>query len=94
VGTALLRHAERLIAAAGHGRAWLTCSGFNPGAARFYLSRGYREVDRATKDRGGRLVEELLTFERRLAPLREIEGGAAAVRPRDEGPPSSKVPPA
>ncbi|HJZ55642.1 MAG TPA: GNAT family N-acetyltransferase [Gemmataceae bacterium] len=73
VGTALLRHAERQIAAAGHGRAWLTCSGFNPGAARFYLARGYREVGRATKDRGGGLVEELLTFERQLAPHREAE---------------------
>jgi [ribosomal protein S18]-alanine N-acetyltransferase len=68
VGTALLRHAERQIAAAGHGRAWLTCSGFNPGAARFYLARGYREVGRGAKDRGGGLVEEVLTFERRLAP--------------------------
>jgi GNAT superfamily N-acetyltransferase len=66
VGTALLRHAERLIAAAGHARAWLTCSGFNPGAARFYLARGYREIARTTKDRGGGIVEEVLTFERRL----------------------------
>jgi GNAT superfamily N-acetyltransferase len=68
VGTTLLRHAERQIAAAGHGRAWLTCSGFNPGAVRFYLARGYREVGREAKDRGGGVVEELLAFERRLAP--------------------------
>lgn len=66
VGTALLRHAERQIAAAGHERAWLTCSGFNPGAARFYRARGYQEVRRAAKDRGAGLVEEILTFERRL----------------------------
>jgi ribosomal protein S18 acetylase RimI-like enzyme len=83
VGTALLRHAERQIAAAGYGRAWLTCSGFNPAAARFYLARGYREVGRATNDRGGGLVEELLTFERPLAPHPEAEQGAAAEQPRD-----------
>ena len=75
VGTALLRHAERQIAAAGHARAWLTCSGFNPGAARFYLARGYRQVGHATKDRGGGLVEELLTFERQLAPHQKTEHG-------------------
>jgi GNAT superfamily N-acetyltransferase len=73
VGTALLRHAERLIAAAGYKRAWLTCSGFNPGAARFYLARGYQEVSRTTKDRGEGLVEELLTFERWLVPNPETE---------------------
>jgi GNAT superfamily N-acetyltransferase len=66
VGTALLRHAEQQIIAAGHRRAWLTCSAFNPGAARFYVARGYREVGRATKDRGGGIVEVLLTFERWL----------------------------
>jgi GNAT superfamily N-acetyltransferase len=77
LGTALLRHAERQIAAAGHGRAWLTCSGFNRGAVRFYLARGYREVGRETKDRGGGVVEELLTFERRLPPAGQAEPSAA-----------------
>src|SRR5262249_61893566 len=77
VGTALLRHAERQMAAAGHGRAWLTCSGFNPGAVRFYLARGYREVGRGTKDRGGGVVEELLTFERRLSQAEQAEPSAA-----------------
>ena len=76
MGTALLRHAERLIAAAGHARVWLTCSGFNPGAARFYLARGYREVGRTTKERGEGLVEDLLTFERRLTPHPEADPGA------------------
>lgn len=78
VGTALLRHAERQIAAAGHERAWLTCSGFNPRAARFYRARGYLETGRIAKDRGGELVEEILTFERRLAPDEATEPGAAA----------------
>lgn len=68
VGTALLHHAERGIAAAGHGRVWLTCSGFNPGGVRFYLARGYAEVGRELKDRGGGVVEPILVFERRLAP--------------------------
>lgn len=67
VGTTLLRHAERQIVASGHKRAWLTCSGFNPCAARFYMSRGYLEIGRTRKNRGGELLEELLTFERRLA---------------------------
>lgn len=66
VGTALLHHAERQIVAMGHRRAWLTCSGFNPRAAQFYLSRGYVEVGRTTKDREGNLVEEILTFERQF----------------------------
>jgi ribosomal-protein-alanine N-acetyltransferase len=68
VGTALLQFAERWIVANGHLRAWLTCSGFNPDAARFYLARGYRETGRTIKDRGEGLVEEILTFERRLTP--------------------------
>jgi [ribosomal protein S18]-alanine N-acetyltransferase len=68
VGTDLLRHAEQQVKASGHSRAWLTCSGFNPRAAQFYLSRGYLEVGRTTKHRGGNLVEEILTFEHRLGP--------------------------
>ncbi|MFO0800233.1 MAG: GNAT family N-acetyltransferase [Gemmataceae bacterium] len=68
VGTALLRHAERGIAAAGYGRAWLTCSGFNPGAVRFYLARGYVEVGHESKDRGGGVVEDVLQLEHRFTP--------------------------
>jgi hypothetical protein len=46
-------------------------------------------VGRATKDRGGGLVEELLTFERRLAPHREAERGTAPAPARDVGSGSS-----
>jgi ribosomal protein S18 acetylase RimI-like enzyme len=67
IGTTLLQHAERRIAAAGHARVWLTCSGFNPAAVRFYIARGYNEVSRVAKDRGQGVVEELLTFERWLS---------------------------
>lgn len=76
VGTALLHHAERQIMATGHNRAWLTCSGFNPRAAQFYLSRGYLEVGRTTKDREGNLMEVILTFERQLLPDEGIKPGA------------------
>src|SRR5262249_55793660 len=51
VGTALLRHGEGEVLAAGYGRAWLSCSGFNPKALRFYLARGYRQVGSETKVR-------------------------------------------
>lgn len=78
VGSALLRHAERGIAAAGHGRAWLTCSGFNPRATRFYLARGYAEIGRETKDRGGGVVEPVLVFERRFSLSARAELHAAA----------------
>lgn len=67
VGTLLLRHAEGVIAAAGHGRAWLTCSGFNPRGCRFYPGRGYREVGRHAKERAGGVVEEMLTYERHFS---------------------------
>jgi ribosomal protein S18 acetylase RimI-like enzyme len=67
VGTTLLRHGEEVIAAAGYGRAWLSCSGFNPTAQRFYLKRGYREVGRESKERAGGVVEELLSYERPLS---------------------------
>ncbi len=69
VGSGLLRHAEQGIAAAGYGRVWLTCSGFNPGAVQFYLARGYTEAGRESKDRGGGVVEAVFVFERRLAPV-------------------------
>jgi GNAT superfamily N-acetyltransferase len=67
VGTALLRHGEAEIARAGHARAWLSCSGFNPRAGRFYLARSYRHVRSESKDRAGGVVEEMLYFERALA---------------------------
>jgi ribosomal protein S18 acetylase RimI-like enzyme len=66
VGTALLRHAEAQIAAVGHGRAWLSCSGFNLQAQRFYLARGYQLVRSETKERAGGVREEMLIYERRL----------------------------
>lgn len=68
VGTALLSHAEGQIARAGHRRAWLTCSAFNPNGCRFYLARGYRETGRETKDRAGGVVEEMLRFEKQFVP--------------------------
>jgi ribosomal protein S18 acetylase RimI-like enzyme len=66
VGTMLLAHGESLIASAGHERAWLSCSGFNPKALRFYLARGYRQVRTETKPRAGGVVEEMVYFERHL----------------------------
>jgi ribosomal-protein-alanine N-acetyltransferase len=64
VGTLLLRAAEREIAAAGHGRAWLTCSGFNRQALGFYAARGYRETGSEPLARADGLVERLFTLER------------------------------
>jgi ribosomal protein S18 acetylase RimI-like enzyme len=66
VGTALLRHGEREVASAGFARAWLSCSGFNPKARRFYVARGYREVRCETKERAGGVVEEMWYYERPL----------------------------
>jgi GNAT superfamily N-acetyltransferase len=77
VGTLLLRHAEALIAGAGYDRSWLTCSGFNPRGCRFYLARGYQEVGRQSKERAGRVVEEMLTYERRFPPSTTGGQGAA-----------------
>lgn len=67
IGTALLLHGEGAIAAAGYVRAWLSCSGFNLRACRFYRARGYREVGRAARERAGGVVEEMLTYERAFA---------------------------
>jgi [ribosomal protein S18]-alanine N-acetyltransferase len=66
VGTALLRHGEAEIAAAGYGRAWLSCSGFNLKARRFYVARGYREAGHQLKERAGGVVEEMWIYERML----------------------------
>jgi [ribosomal protein S18]-alanine N-acetyltransferase len=68
VGTALLRHGEAAIAAAGYGRAWLSCSGFNPIGLRFYEVRGYHRCGGETKVRANGVVEEMVIFERQLAP--------------------------
>jgi ribosomal protein S18 acetylase RimI-like enzyme len=66
VGTALLSHGEGRIAAAGYGRVWLSCSGFNPKAVRFYTARGYRRFRVEAKERAGGVVEEMFYFDRRL----------------------------
>ncbi|MDB4878459.1 MAG: Acetyltransferase family protein [Gemmatimonadetes bacterium] len=64
VGPVLLRSAERQITAAGYCRAWITCSGFNPGALRFYLREGYRETRRLNKEIASGLLDELIILER------------------------------
>lgn len=66
VGTALLLHGEAEILAAGHRRAWLSCSVFNPTALRFYEARGYRPFRTETKERAGGVVEEMVYYERAL----------------------------
>jgi ribosomal protein S18 acetylase RimI-like enzyme len=66
VGSALLLHAEGEIARAGLRRVWLTCSGFNVRAQRFYLARGYRRTGSVTKARTSGVTEEIITFEREL----------------------------
>lgn len=45
-GTLLLHEGEESIQRSGHGEAWLTCSGFNRTALRFYQRRGYIETQR------------------------------------------------
>ena len=66
VGTALLGHGEATVAAAGYGRAWLSCSGFNPKALRFYEARGYRRFKTETNVRASGVVEDVVYFERDL----------------------------
>ena len=68
VGARLLAEAERQIAAAGHGKAWLTCSGVNPRAQGFYAARGYRVVRRYTEPFPCGYPEEMLVYERALTP--------------------------
>jgi len=69
VGSALLLEAERQIAHAGHTRAWLTCSGFNPRALAFYLRRGYRETRRQTEELEPGLVDNTIIVERSLSDI-------------------------
>jgi GNAT superfamily N-acetyltransferase len=66
VGSALLLEAERQIAAAGHDRAWLTCSGFNPRALAFYLRRGYKETRVQSEELEPGLVDNTIILERSL----------------------------
>ena len=67
IGTALLVHGEREIASAGYERAWLSCSGFNPKAMRFYLARGYQQVRTETKVRACGVLEEMFVYDRPLS---------------------------
>jgi ribosomal protein S18 acetylase RimI-like enzyme len=76
VGSTLLRDAERRIAAAGHERAWLTCSGFNERAFRFYLARGYVEVRRDAKVLEPGLVDDVHVMERALTIDGEMRAAA------------------
>ncbi len=65
-GAVLLRAGEAEIERSGHGVAWLTCSGFNERARRFYSRMGYVESSRTEFDHpsGLRVVE--LRMERTL----------------------------
>jgi ribosomal-protein-alanine N-acetyltransferase len=66
IGTALLLHGESQIAAAGYSRAWLSCSGWNPRALRFYEARGYRLFRTEMKARAGGVREGMAYYERPL----------------------------
>lgn len=72
VGSTLLQHAELMIVGSGYKHAWLTCSGFNPKASRFYRSRGYYQTARNVKQRSKDLVEEVFIFEKVLAGNRKL----------------------
>jgi ribosomal protein S18 acetylase RimI-like enzyme len=69
VGSALLGAAERQIAAAGHECAWVACSGYNPRALAFYISRGYREIRRQSEILEPGLVDEMSILERPLVDV-------------------------
>lgn len=84
IGTALLSHAEHEIAAAGHRRAWLTCSAFNARGCRFYLARGYQEVGRESKRRAGGVVEEVVTYARSL-PQTPVDDAGTTPDPPEGG---------
>ncbi|MBV9773766.1 MAG: GNAT family N-acetyltransferase [Gemmatimonadetes bacterium] len=66
IGGALLRAGEERIAASGHGRAWLSCSGFNPRAQGFYLAQGYRETRRQVEVGSSGVPDEMIVYERHL----------------------------
>jgi ribosomal protein S18 acetylase RimI-like enzyme len=66
-GTLLLRAGEEAILGAGHRKAWLECSAFNPRAVAFYQRRGYVETGRRRHThRSGFEVEDVF-LERALA---------------------------
>lgn len=64
LGRLLLGAAESRIAAQGHRRVWLTCSGFNQRAAGFYRTCGYEVEREESKEHPSGIVEPVLTFAR------------------------------
>jgi len=67
LGSLLLQDSEERMRQAGHRRAWLTCSEFNPRGLAFYGARGYLETRRYRERLSCGIEEEYLVFERRLA---------------------------
>ena len=70
-GTLLLLTGEQIIGRAGHQRAWLMCSTFNPKALAFYRRRGYVETQREREAHVCGVECETVRMERQL------EGGQA-----------------
>lgn len=66
IGRRLLRAAEDRIGEMGYGRAWLTCSGFNPRAAGFYRTCEYRLEREVVKPHPSGVSETIWTFARQL----------------------------
>ena len=65
-GVQLLEAGEDVIRREGHEVAWLTCSGFNPGALRFYRRHGYVETGRNSYLHPSGVEVEDIRMERRL----------------------------
>lgn len=60
-GTLLLRAGEEAILGAGHRKAWLECSAFDPRALAFYQRRGYAETTRRRHThRSGIEIEDVI----------------------------------
>ena len=76
IGDALLRAAEREIAAAGHTHAWLTCSGFNPRALEFYRAKGYAERERGAEIVADGVIDRVYVLERALGAAAPAASGA------------------
>lgn len=66
IGQALLRWAEQQIAGSGHHTAWITCSGYNPRALRFYQREGYVETRKSIVVLSPDLTDEGIVLERSL----------------------------
>ncbi|HEX4825091.1 MAG TPA: GNAT family N-acetyltransferase [Candidatus Polarisedimenticolaceae bacterium] len=66
IGAALLCSGEGMIRAAGHDRAWLTCSGFNERALAFYRRHGYGEKQRERTVHASGVSLEDIRMERTL----------------------------